>query len=102
MMFRRKEPATEQELRCERRERRLLAYVIGTVLLAFLTFLAFYFAPWEIAYRDRGATVFRAQIEALPPYNTDRLQQINSVSQHGVTVTAYYSRNEFCTPILDY
>jgi hypothetical protein len=68
-MFRRKEPATEMELQWERREKRLLAYLIGIPALLLLTFTAFYFTPWEISYR-----------------------------QHGVTVTAYYSRNELCAP----
>jgi hypothetical protein len=100
-MIRRKEPATEMELQRERREKRLLAYLIGIPALLLLTFTAVYFTPWEISYRQHGAAVLRAG-EALPPYNTDRLQQVNSVSQHGVTVTAYYSRNELCAPVLDY
>ena len=72
-MFRRKEPATEIELQWERREKRLLAYLIGIPALLLLTFTAFYFTPWEISYR-----------------------------QHGVTVAASYSRNELCAPVLDY
>jgi hypothetical protein len=82
-MFRRDYPETALAQRETRREKRLFAMLIGIPALLFLTFTAFYFAPWEIAYREHGATILRAQVEALPPYNTDRQKQVNSLTLHG-------------------
>jgi hypothetical protein len=73
-----------------------------TCLVLFFSFDVYYHnAPWEIAYRQRGVEVLRAQVEALPPYNTDRLAQVLA-NQENLSVLGNYSRNEPCEPVFAY
>ena len=53
-----------------------------TCLALFFAFNVYWFhAAWEIAYRHHGAAVLRAQIEALPIYNTDRPARFTDVGR---------------------
>jgi hypothetical protein len=74
-----------------------------TCLALFFAFNIYWFhAPWEIAYRHHGAMVLRAQIEALPIYNTDRPARFTSYSDDRLIVSADFPRNELCAPIFDH
>ena len=71
-----------------------------TCFVLFLSFNIYWFhAPWEIAYRHHGAAVLRAQIEALPIYNTDRPARFTSYSDDRLIVSVDFPRNEPCAPI---
>jgi len=74
-----------------------------TCLVLFLSFNIYWFhAPWEIAYRHHGAAVLRAQIEALPIYNTDRPARFTSYSDDRLIVSVDFPRNEPCAPIFEH
>jgi hypothetical protein len=74
-----------------------------TLGIPFLEFMAYCFlAPWEVAYREHAAAVFHAQVVALPPYDTDELQQILVGSRDDLLILAQYSRHELCAPVLDH
>jgi hypothetical protein len=101
------EPASDFERREARRRKRMWFFfytlpILTCVVLFFSFFLYYMLAPWEVAYRQHVAAVLQAQIEALPPYNTDRLQQILVRSRDGLSVSADYSRHEVCAPIMGY
>jgi hypothetical protein len=101
-LFRRDYPDSALTQREVRRENRIFAILIGVPLLLFLSFMAYYFlAPWEVAYRIHATAVYQAQIEAMPPHNTDHLQQVLVRNRDGLSVLAEYSRNELCAPVLD-
>lgn len=73
-----------------------------TCFVLFLSFNIYWFhAPWEIAYRHHGAAMLRAQIEALPIYNTDRPARFTSYSDDRLIVSVNFPRNEPCAPIFD-
>jgi hypothetical protein len=106
-MRRSREPVTDFEQRRAQEEKRTQLLFIGLPILIFgvlfLSFMAYFmFAPWEVAYRRHGGEVLRAQVEALPPYGADYLLQLSVVTQDRLDVTADYSRDEECAPILDH
>jgi hypothetical protein len=106
-MFWRQEPSSEFARREAKRINRVSFYFIGVPILIFtalfFSFMAYWFlAPWEITYRHHGATVLRAQIEALPIYNTDGPAQFTSYSDDRLIVSADFPRNESCAPIFDH
>jgi len=105
-MFWRREPTTELERREAERIKRMSIYLaipLWAFAALFLCFMAYYFfAPWEVAYRRHGGEVLRAQVEALPPYNTEQLLQLSVDSLDGLKLTADYSRTEECASIFDY
>jgi hypothetical protein len=71
--------------------------------IPFLTFTAYYFlAPWEVAYRQHFTAVYRAQVEALPPYVTGQLQYISVRNRDGLDVFAQYGCFDSCDSALDY
>jgi hypothetical protein len=75
--------------------------------IPFFTFTSYYFlAPWEVAYRQHAAAVYRAQVEALPPYNTSTLRStregLSVRSRDGLSVLASYICSESCDSALDY
>jgi hypothetical protein len=103
-----REPVADFEQRKAHQENRTQLLFLGLPLLIFgvlfLSFMAYFlFAPWEVAYRRHGGEVLRAQVEALPPYGADdHLLQLTVVTQDRLDVTANYSRDEDCAPILAY
>jgi hypothetical protein len=106
-MFWRQEPPTEIAWREKQRINRITFFFVGMPVLIlvtlFLTFMAYYFlAPWEVAYREHATAVYQMQIKAMPPYNTDELQQVLVRNRDGLSVLAEYSRHELCAPVLDY
>jgi len=75
--------------------------------IPFFTFTSYYFlAPWEVAYRQHAAAVYRAQVEALPPYNTSTLRStlegLLVRSKDGLSVLASYICSESCDSVFDY